>query len=75
MIRILHVVTKMGYGGLEAMLMNYYRYIDREQIQFDFLVHRPEEADYHGVAVPLPGCKLCGVQSPLADLLQKHVRA
>lgn len=47
MIRILHVVTKMGYGGLEAMLMNYYRYIDREQIQFDFLVHRPEEADYH----------------------------
>lgn len=47
MIRILHVVTKMGYGGLEAMLMNYYRYIDREQVQFDFLVHRPEEADYH----------------------------
>lgn len=47
MVRILHVVTKMGYGGLEAMLMNYYRYIDRTKVQFDFLVHRPEEADYH----------------------------
>lgn len=47
MIRILHVVTKMGYGGLEAMIMNYYRHIDRQQVQFDFLVHRPEEADYH----------------------------
>ena len=28
------------------MLMNYYRRIDREQIQFDFLTHRPERADY-----------------------------
>ena len=47
MIRVLQVVTKMGYGGLEAMIMNYYRHIDRNKIQFDFLVHRPEEADYH----------------------------
>lgn len=36
MIRILQVVTYMGRGGLESMLMNYYRYIDREKIQFDF---------------------------------------
>ena len=47
MIRVLQVVTKMGYGGLEAMIMNYYRHIDRNKVQFDFLVHRPEEADYH----------------------------
>lgn len=36
----------MGRGGLETMLMNYYRNIDRQQIQFDFLVHRDFEADY-----------------------------
>ena len=47
MVRVLQVVTKMGYGGLEAMIMNYYRHINRNSIQFDFLVHRPEEADYH----------------------------
>lgn len=46
MIRILHVVTYMGIGGLETMLMNYYRHIDRKKIQFDFLVHRSFEADY-----------------------------
>ena len=45
-IRILHIVTYMGRGGLETMLMNYYRNIDRERIQFDFLTHRSFEADY-----------------------------
>lgn len=45
-VRILHVVTYMGRGGLETMLMNYYRHIDRNKIQFDFLVHRAFEADY-----------------------------
>lgn len=28
------------------MLMNYYRNIDRDKIQFDFLTHRPERSDY-----------------------------
>lgn len=46
MIRVLHVVTYMGRGGLETMLMNYYRNIDRSRVQFDFLVHRNFEADY-----------------------------
>ena len=46
MIRVLHVVTYMGRGGLETMLMNYYRAIDREKVQFDFLVHRDFRADY-----------------------------
>lgn len=45
-IRILQVVTYMGRGGLETMLMNYYRHIDREKVQFDFLVHRDFRADY-----------------------------
>lgn len=46
MIRILHVVTYMGRGGLETMIMNYYRHIDRTKVQFDFLVHRSFRADY-----------------------------
>lgn len=44
--RILQIVTSMDRGGLETMLMNYYRQINREQILFDFLVHRDYEADY-----------------------------
>ncbi len=54
-IRILHVVTYMGRGGLETMLMNYYRNIDRKKIQFDFLVHRDFEADYDAEILSLGG--------------------
>ena len=45
-VRILHIVTYMGRGGLETFLMNCYRNIDRNQFQFDFLVHRAYQADY-----------------------------
>jgi len=40
MIRILHVFMSMDCGGAENMIMNIYRNIDREKIQFDFLVHK-----------------------------------
>lgn len=46
MIRVLQVVTHMQRGGLETMLMNYYKSIDKTKIQFDFLVHRDVRADY-----------------------------
>ena len=39
-IRVLQVVTHMNRGGLETMLMNYYRNIDRNKVQFDFLIQR-----------------------------------
>lgn len=45
-LRVLHVVTSMNFGGLETMIMNYYRHIDRQKVQFDFLVHREERASY-----------------------------
>lgn len=45
-IRILQVVTDMNRGGLETMLMNYYRRIDRSMVQFDFLTHREKRAAY-----------------------------
>lgn len=54
-IRILHIVTYMGRGGLETMIMNYYRNIDRNRVQFDFLVHRDFEADYDKEIIQLGG--------------------
>jgi glycosyltransferase involved in cell wall biosynthesis len=38
-IRILNAVGRMGAGGMEALIMNIYRNIDREKVQFDFLSH------------------------------------
>ena len=37
-IRVAHVMGKMVGGGLEAVVMNYYRHIDRSKVQFDFIV-------------------------------------
>lgn len=45
-LRVLQVVTNMDRGGLETMLMNYYRQIDRTRVQFDFLTHRESKAAY-----------------------------
>ncbi len=39
-IRILHVLGGVGLGGAESRIMDLYRCIDREKIQFDFLVHQ-----------------------------------
>lgn len=54
-IRVLQIVTTMNRGGLETMLMNYYRNIDRSKIQFDFLEHRSEESDYDKEIISLGG--------------------
>jgi len=39
MIRVLQVFAQMDRGGSETMIMNYYRHINRDNIQFDFVVH------------------------------------
>lgn len=36
MIRVAQILGKMNGGGAEQVVMNYYRAIDREQVQFDF---------------------------------------
>lgn len=37
-IRIAQVLGKMNAGGVESFIMTYYRNIDRNKIQFDFLI-------------------------------------
>ena len=46
MLRVLHSVSNMARAGIETMLMNYYREIDRDQIQFDFLANKPVPGEY-----------------------------
>lgn len=45
-IRILQVIGSMNRGGAEAMLMNYYRNIDRTKVQFDFVENSFGRAAY-----------------------------
>lgn len=41
-VRVLHEDVIMDPGGVESLLMNVYRHIDRNLVQFDFMVHRPQ---------------------------------
>ena len=54
-IRILHIVQKMEAGGTQAFLMNLYRNIDRNKIQFDFLVEYEEKEFYDDEIISLGG--------------------
>ena len=45
-IRILHVLTAMDMAGTETLLMNIYRNIDRDKVQFDFAVSTSAECAY-----------------------------
>lgn len=55
MIRILQVVNIMDRAGIETILMNYYRNIDRSKFQFDFLTHRMEKGVYDDEILNLGG--------------------
>jgi glycosyltransferase EpsF len=37
-LRIAHIMGKMMSGGVESVVMNYYRHINRELVQFDFII-------------------------------------
>ncbi len=41
-IRVLHVLGGLGSGGTESLIINWYRNIDRNKVQFDFLVRSPD---------------------------------
>lgn len=45
-VRVLQVVVSMDAGGIETMLMNYYRNIDKSKVQFDFLLHCKHKSHY-----------------------------
>lgn len=46
MIHILQSVSNMDRGGIETVLMNVYRHLDRSCFQFDFLVNKPKPGFY-----------------------------
>lgn len=43
---MLHVIGAMDRGGAESLIMNVYRTIDRNALQFDFLVHTEKKCDF-----------------------------
>lgn len=46
MIRVVHILGNLSVGGVESFIMSVFRRIDREKIQFDFIVHSLENDLY-----------------------------
>lgn len=55
-LRVLHIVSGLEQGGIEKVLENYYKYIDKSNVQFDFITHRPEGLVEKNIADL--GCKI-----------------
>ena len=55
MIRILHVLGRLDLGGAETLVMNIYRAIDKNNIQFDFVKHVSKKGDYEDEILSLGG--------------------
>ncbi|TEB14255.1 putative glycosyltransferase EpsF [Pelotomaculum sp. FP] len=45
-IRVLHVLSALAKNGAESRIMDIYRNINREKIQFDFAVHTTKQCDF-----------------------------
>lgn len=54
-IRILHVLHGLNRGGIETILMNIYRKIDHDLIQFDFAIVEENKCDYEDEILSLGG--------------------
>ena len=67
-IRIAHIIGKWVGGGVEAVVMNYYRHIDRTKIQFDFI------CDNDSTNIPYDEIKSLGGKVILIPPYQKVVK-
>lgn len=54
-IRVAQVMGKMENGGVESVVMNYYRHINRDKIQFDFIVDNDSTCPQESEIIDLGG--------------------
>lgn len=57
-IRILHITEMMQAAGIESFIMNVYRNIDRNKVQFDFLITRDKHEFYDEEIKKIGGRKI-----------------
>lgn len=72
MIRVLEIVGLMDRGGIETMLMNIFRTIDRSKVILDFLLATDKECDYNEEIRKLGG-KIYSVPSPHKGIIKNKL--
>ncbi|MEE1013324.1 MAG: glycosyltransferase [Clostridia bacterium] len=70
--RILHIVSCLELGGTEAFIMNHYRALNRQEIQFDFLVLTEKDFPYVAEIKELGGNVYFGVQASFWHMIKYY---
>lgn len=68
-IRVAHIVGKWVGGGVEAVIMNYYRKINKNKIQFDFIIDRDSTLCPPIAEIEKMGGRIIEI-SPYQDMIQ-----
>lgn len=73
-IRVLHILHSMNRGGTENAIMNYYREIERDKVQFDFLLTDSSKSDFEDEIIKLGGkiyrVSLLSLNNPFKYILE-----
>lgn len=74
-VRVLHVVSALDIGGgVQAMLMNIYRNIDRSKVQFDFVAYSVSESDCYKQEIENMGGRVFCIESPGENGIFKFIK-
>jgi len=60
--RIAHVIGSVAKGGVESVVFNYYKFIDKSKYQFDFIIHNDSPYEISSDINAL-GCKIFKIPS------------
>lgn len=71
-VRIAQIVGKVSTGGVEAVVLNYYRHIDKSKIQFDFIMDGKEPSPFDDEILKAGG-RIYRV-TPYADNIIKNIK-
>lgn len=71
-IRVLQVVNSLGIGGTQIFIMNYFRCIDKDRFQIDFLIFE-EELDFYEEVIN-SGSKVYTYQKKSSNKLLSYIQ-
>ncbi|MDR0221938.1 MAG: glycosyltransferase family 1 protein [Oscillospiraceae bacterium] len=71
-IRVAHIMGEIAKGGVESVVFNYYKFIDRTKVQFDFIIHDGSPYEIPDEILAL-GCKV--YKTPPYARLPAYIRA
>lgn len=73
-LRILHIFGQMNRGGAETFIMQVYRHINRDRLQFDFAVHSKQPGHYDEEIRNLGG-RIFKIPQPRLNNLLSYIKA